>query len=231
MTVYLALTLGVMLSLFLALLEGTRLNTIQLEAACISDACMDSVMAEYHRELFRRYNLLAIDFSYGTKTASRRNLEGRLAWYLDLNMDHQPKYRGEGYVITDYRDFLRMQLESADLTGYSLLTDDHGTVFRRKAVEAIKDDYGVIAVQEALEWMKTVEEYHLDTRDIEAEKRAVDEQIAAWQGKEISQDGKENAILEFDNPTVVMENHRKTGILWQTMGDKPLSGRRLTRQI
>ena len=228
LTVYLALTLGVMTSLFFVLMEGARLNTIQLEAACISDACMDSVMAEYHRELFRRYNLLAIDFSYGTKTASRRNLEGRLAWYLDLNMNHPMRDAGTTLLKSRARDLLGMQLESADLTGYSLLTDGNGSVFRRKAVEAIKDDYGVIAVQEALEWVKTVKEYHLDTRDVEEEKRVVDEQIAAWQGKEVSQDGKENAILEFDNPTVVMENHRKTGILWQTMGNKPLSGKRLS---
>ena len=227
LTVYLALTLGVMVSLFLVLMEGARFNTIQLEAVCISDACMDSVMAEYHRELFRRYNLLAIDFSYGTKTASKRNLEGRLAWYLDLNLDHPPQNTGEKLVKSRFRDLLGMHLESADLTEYSLLTDENGSVFRKKAVEAIKDDYGAIAVQEVLDWMNTVQEYHLDTRDVEAEKRAVDEQIAAWQGKKVTQDGKENAILEFDNPTVVMENHRKTGILWQTMGDKPLSGRRL----
>ena len=155
LTVYLALTLGVLVSLFLALMEGTRLNTIQLEAACISDACMDSVMAEYHRELFRRYNLLAIDFSYGTKTASRRNLEGRLAWYLDLNLDHPIRDAGTTVLKSGARDLLGMHLESADLTGYTLLTDENGSVFRRKAVEAIKDDYGVIAVQEALEWMKT----------------------------------------------------------------------------
>ena len=79
LTVYLALMLGILTTLCLALIEGSRYSSFQMESVCIADACMDSVMAEYHRELFRRYNLLAVDISYGTEYASRTNLEGRLA--------------------------------------------------------------------------------------------------------------------------------------------------------
>ena len=67
MTIYLALTLGVMISLCLALIEGCRYRGICLETECVMDIGMDSILAEYHRELFAQYNLFAVDCSYGTE--------------------------------------------------------------------------------------------------------------------------------------------------------------------
>jgi hypothetical protein len=49
MTIYLALTLGVMISLCLALIEGCRYRGICLETECVMDIGMDSILAEYHR--------------------------------------------------------------------------------------------------------------------------------------------------------------------------------------
>ena len=225
LTVYLALTLGVMTTLCLALIEGSRYGAFQLESVCIADACMDSVMAEYHRELFRRYNLLAIDLSYGTEYASRTNLEGRLAWYLDLNLQKPANYKLEKFVNTRYKDFLRMRLENANVTEYSLMTDHDGAVFRRKAAEAIRDDLGLEAMREAIEWMKLVRNYHMDSWDVEAQKRAVDEQIAAYQGKEVTGQDGESVTLDFENPTASVENQKRIGILWQVMGEAPVSGK------
>ena len=67
LTIYLSLTLMIMLSLCLTLIDGTRRSCVRLEAECITDAAVYSVMAEYHRELFRQYNLFYIDSSYGTE--------------------------------------------------------------------------------------------------------------------------------------------------------------------
>lgn len=226
LTMYLAMMLGVMTTLCLALIEGVRVNTLQLEAACIADTCTDNVLAEYHQELFRRFNLLAVDFSYGSGTASKENLEGRLAWYLDMNLGGAPKGSWGNLGSYRYRDFLGMQLEQANVTTYRLLSDDAGTVFRKKAVEAIRDDLGLAAIQDAVNWMKTVEDYQLDTRDVEAEKAAVDEKIASYQGKEIKK-GKETAILKFDNPTVSLDHHKKMGIVWQTTRNHPVSQKKI----
>lgn len=229
LTTYLALTLGVLASLCVALIEGVRWSTLQLEAVCITDICMDSVMAEYHRELFKQYNILAIDSSYGTGSIGRANLQGRLAWYLDQNTSRKAEEVLGGFTEILYKDFLWTKLESADLTDYQLLSDGRGVTFRQKAVEALKDDVGLVAVQETLGWLKTVEEYQLDSRDVEAEKRAVDERIAAYQGKEIQLEDEEKTILEFDNPTVTVENRKKVGILWQVMGNQTLSGKVLNQ--
>lgn len=229
LTIYLSLTLGVLLTLCLALIEGIRLSTFQLETACIADVGMDSILAEYHRALFQRYNLLALDSSYGTETFGRTNLEGRLAWYLDKNMTMQGEELTSTWTARRYKDFLRMHLDAAEITDFRLLSDEKGKTFHRLAVEAIKSDVGLSAAREVMEWMEVVEEYHLDTRDVEAEKLDADSQIAAYQGTELEDE--EIETLEFDNPTDVVEDAKKTGLLKQVLRDKRLSGKRIDQTV
>ena len=78
LTVYLALVMTVMISLYLVLIEGVRYNAIRLEAECVAQIGLSSVLAEYHRELLDRYNLFAVDSSYGTAHAGSSNVEQHL---------------------------------------------------------------------------------------------------------------------------------------------------------
>ena len=77
LTVGLSLCLAVLLSLCLTLIDGVRRNGARLEIECITDIGMHSIMAEYHRELMRQYNLFAIDSSYGTDLCAKANKIGR----------------------------------------------------------------------------------------------------------------------------------------------------------
>ena len=112
LTVYLSLTMTVLLSLFLALFEGVRSNAIRLEAECIMDIGMDSILAEYHRELFEQYNLFAIDSSYGGDTTGKENVSAHLRHYVERNMSLEDIFL-ESLL---YRDFLSMKPEGADVT-------------------------------------------------------------------------------------------------------------------
>lgn len=85
MTIYLALTLGVMISLCLALIEGCRYRGICLETECVMDIGMDSILAEYHRELFDQYNFFAVDCSYGTEHGTTKLTEEHLLEYMNHN--------------------------------------------------------------------------------------------------------------------------------------------------
>ena len=145
LTVYLTLSLTVLLTLCLLLIEGVRRNGAVLEATCAADVGMQSIMAEYHRELMKQYNLFAIDVSYGTSSCVKRNTESHLYQYLEKNLRF-----GE-------RDFFALYPNGAELTGVSILTDGNGQVFRQRAVEAIRDDMGLEALEQRREWMRMVE--------------------------------------------------------------------------
>ncbi len=178
LTVYLALVMTVVLSLYLALIEGVRSNAVRLEAECVTDIGLNSVLAEYHRELYRQYNLFAIDTSYGTFRAGSKNLEAHLKGYLDKNLSTKDIFLEDFF----YRDFLAMSAKKAKLTRASILTDNNGAVFRKMAVEAIKEDVGIGLLEQLNEWTEVVTNKGLLERDIAAEKSAIDRELDSYDG-------------------------------------------------
>ena len=179
LTVYLALVLTIMLSLYLVLIEGVRSNAIRLEAECVADIGLNSVLAEYHRELLNRYNLFAVDSSYGTAHAGSSNVEQHLQNYMNRNFSVEDVFLSEFL----YKDFLALEVESANVTKVSILTDGQGEVFRKRAVEAVKDDVGLTMLETLRDWLEVVTSNGLNERVISAEKEALDEQLAARDGE------------------------------------------------
>jgi len=209
LTVYLSLTMTVLLSLFLALFEGVRSNAIRMESECIMDIGMDSILAEYHRELFAQYNLFAIDSSYGGDTTGKENVSAHLKHYLARNMSMEDIFL-ESLL---YRDFLAMEPEEVDVTRVSVITDGKGAVFRAKAVEAIEHDAGLSLFTELLNWLEVVELNKLTETDVALRKKQVDEAIAAYNGKEVEVKENKFVTIQIDNPTAELEKERRKGAL------------------
>ena len=205
LTVYVSLTLTVLISLCLVLIEGVRRSTIRLETECVMDVGLNSVLAEYHRELFKQYNLFAIDSSYGTAYPSYYNTEARLRYYLEQNLD----YDSCRYFSFLYKDFLAMELKGIQLTQASLLTDGDGSVFRQSAVEAMRDEVGLELLEQLLSWVQTVEGQGLLDRDVEAEKDAVDARLRKY--PQLS--GETWNTVEIQNPTEAVNRMRSAGAL------------------
>ena len=181
LTVYLALVLAVMLSLYLALIEGVRSNAIRLEAECVTDIGLNSVMAEYHRELLNRYNFFAVDSSYGTARAGSSNVEQHLQHYMNRNFSMEDVFLS-GLL---YKDFIALEAGDTEVTSVSILTDGKGEVFRKRAVEAVKDDVGITTLENLRNWLDVVKSNGLDEREIAAEKEVLDEQLAVRDGEKV----------------------------------------------
>lgn len=209
LTVCITLCMALILSLFLVLLDGARRNGARMEAECITDIGLQSILAEYHRELMKQYNLFAIDCSYGTSLCSRTNTEAHLRKYLKKNLDYQDVFLS-GYL---YRDFLALELEQAELTKVSILSDANGGVFRKCAVEAIKADVGLDLLEEVKNWMQTIEVNGLEEGEEEAEKQRLDAEIAKYDGMEVEIEEDEWETLEVKNPTDTLEGQKRLGIL------------------
>lgn len=222
LTVYLSLIMAVLLSLFLALLEGVRSNAIRIEAECVTEIGLSSILAEYHRELFSQYNLFAIDSSYGTNISGVDDVTEHLQEYLARNLSLDDVFLSDFL----YRDFLRMSVDSVELMGASILTDGNGAVFRKRAVEAIRDDCNLTLLQELQQWMQVIEDNGLRERDVAAEKSAVDAQIRAYDGRKIQITEEEWITVHVENPTYGLEQIRNSGILKYVVEDvETLSGK------
>lgn len=230
LTVTLALCLAVILSLFLTLIDGVRRNGARLEVECVADIGLQSIMAEYHRELMKQYNLFAIDSSYGTATCGRANTEAHLFRYLSGNLSY------DGVFLSDYlyRDFLGLAVEQVELTRVSVLTDYGGALFREDAVEAVKDDVGFGLLQELQGWMQNVEVNGLEEGKEEARKQELDREIDEWvneyDGREIQVGEDEWERAEVRNPTNGLEATKRLGLLRLVVDEANLSANAIHTQ-
>lgn len=162
MTVYLTLTMTVLLSLCLTLIEGARSSAIKLESEIAVSIASDSIMAEYNRELFRQYNIFAIEDSYGTDHAAISNIDEHLANYMTKNLSGDDIFLGRFF----YRDFLGLSVENAKTEKAMYLTDYDGRVFKRRAYEVIKDDIGLTAMKELVEYANVIEARGFDDQGL-----------------------------------------------------------------
>ncbi len=208
LTVYLALCLTLVLSLYLALIDGARRGGAALESACAAEMGMQNIMAEYHRELLNRFNLFAIDSSYGTDVCGRKNTEAHLMGYLKRNLSTDGVF---GQYL--YRDFLGLRADDAELTGVSILTDGGGAVFRNMAIEAVRSDVGLSLLDEIQDWMSVVEVNGLSKADFDAERQRLDEALEEYDGKEVQISETETICLEVENPVAQLNAKRGLGIL------------------
>jgi len=188
MTVYLSLTLAVLLSLCLSMIEGVRSNAIILESEIASDIAVNSLLAEYNRELMKQYNIFAIEDSYGGNNASLDNTDAHLVSYLNNNFSAN-HFLG---AFLNYRDFLGMEVESAQTEGVLYLTDDNGAVFMRRAYEAVKDDVGMTLLSEIRDWATSIESSGLETMDMQGNMALLEEQVEEAQIEASQQSGDDN---------------------------------------
>ncbi|MDO5133147.1 MAG: DUF5702 domain-containing protein, partial [Eubacteriales bacterium] len=86
LTVFLALSIPVLLSLVLTLVEGARMNAIRMKTEIAGNVAARSVLGEFHRELLTQYDLYFVDASFGTGTASVENVQQHLRSYMEKNL-------------------------------------------------------------------------------------------------------------------------------------------------
>lgn len=145
MTVYLALTFGVLLSLLLAVIEGARRSTVRMHIECCADMALDSVLAQYHREMLNQYDLFFIDTSYGTGDPSFHRTEDWIFEYMEKNL--RP---GEEFSIPGARDITGLSAMDAELLRAGVATDDDGGVLKYHAVRYMKDISGISLAERIL---------------------------------------------------------------------------------
>ncbi len=218
LTIYLSLTLMIMLSLCLTLIDGARRSCVRLEAECITDAATYSVMAEYHRELFRQYNLFYIDSSYGKDYPSFYNTQARLQYYLEQNT------KEEECTLFDfvYKDLLGLELLETVAEQVAFATDDDGRRFQKKAAQVVLQDVGAGLVEEVLEHVGVVESHGMAEYDIQAQTQAVGKEIDAIVEKK-SAEGNSLWTMEIKTPMEYVGGLMAQGVLYSVLGGEKIS--------
>lgn len=165
-TVYLSLTIAVVLIFIITLTEGIRVQTIKFQTECVMDIGLNSIFAEYNRELLNQYGVLAIDTSYGETGASIDRTKSHLLQYMNMNFE-VPGIAGYSQI----RDLTAIHADNADLSNVSYLSDGEGTVLKYQIVKYMKEKNGLSFVEDI--W-KNVSPSESDSRyrQLENEKKS-----------------------------------------------------------
>lgn len=210
LTVYLSLVFTVILSLLLALVEGAAMGAARLQAELVADLGMDSVFAEYHRELFRQYGLFFIDDSYGTSKGSIAKTEKHLAEYMSYNLN--PK---KGLQIPPGSNWVSLENPYLEIEEAAFATDEAGAVFKAQAIAYMKSRYGLDIIEGIKDQLETVEQEQLLSKDMEEMLTKYREEFeAALETEEIEETGKEtNEGFSYDGIVDFFDSLAGNGIL------------------
>lgn len=175
LTVFITLTLTAVLSLCLVLIRGIRLSTMALEAECAVDAGMNSVLAEYHRELFEQYDLLFVDTSYGTSVPSYENTQDHLEEYVRRNLGQE-----ETLLALVSGDLLGLKLEQAQILGLTLASDNGGESLRGQIADIMYEKAGLPYFEKLTGWLEVLEEKKLQENTWLSQAEDARQQLQEW---------------------------------------------------
>lgn len=206
LTVYLSMVFGIVLSLFFVLIEGAATGAVRAQAEIVADLGLDSVFAEYNREILEQYELFFIDSSYGGINGGVGMVEMHLADYMSYNMTPD-----KGLVMPFEYNLLELNNPYLEISGVSLASDDQCMVWKTQAVNYMKAVYGGDLVSRVQQQLDTVERRGLNSQD------TVDQAVA--QKKELDEFLADKGIVEFDTESSEGYSYQKvSGIFDKVVG-------------
>ncbi len=214
-SIYLALSLTVLLSLILTLITGARNSAIRMNCECAMDLGLYSVFAEYNQELLEQYDLFFVDSSYGESQGNVANTKEHFRYYFSENVETNSKVSS---IFT--KDLLGISIEDIDVTNYVIASDDEGEVFKRQAALYIKDKYGTNLLKKCKEQMKVVEDNSFFTRDIASERAANQAEIDAVEIPKRKIKENEWQDVKLNNPADLINARRSSYILTGVLDPK-----------
>ena len=138
LTVFLALSLAVLLPLILTLVEGARRNAVRMQTEIAGNIAVRSVLGEFHQELLKQYDLYFVDASYGTGSAPGEQVRQHLQTYMEKNL------------VSGGADFTGMQLESLTLNGARFAADARAQALREQVYAYMSADPAGLLLSEVL---------------------------------------------------------------------------------
>lgn len=147
-TVFYSLILTLILALISSLLLSAKISASRAQIAMAMDQTMFSAMAKYDAKLLEEYHLFFLDGGYGSHTLQ----SGKILDELESDISYLLKPSKEK-TLWGAIDFLELSLESSGITGYTLATDQKGSVFREQVVQYMEDTMVLRGVSSLMEML------------------------------------------------------------------------------
>ena len=220
-TIFLSLSIMIILSLVLALFQGARIGAVRMKTECVADIAMNSVLAEYSRALYEQYGLLLVDSSYGSGVHSVTNTEEHLREYAEKNFERST-LGGLGNAQT----MTAMFCKDVKLTGYSFATDGDGAVLKRQILAYMAAEPVGALMTDVLSEAETLAQSGIDSLDVEGMAGENQSAIDSVEMPVFTNDDGEEETISVGNPADSVNSQRHIGILTLALRDTgKISGR------
>ena len=205
MTVFASLSLLLVASFLLTLLEAARVKGLDAYSRMQRINAMESVFSEYDRELFEQYGIFLLDGSYGSETLQFSQINARLQSFSQQNLSPVSSVS----LWQNTQNFYRMDVPNVSVTGYLLATDYEGAPFRQMAVASMKARYPAELAEKLYDGLQSAEGAMARAQESQATMDEAQEQI--WVAKEeqarLAQEQEETEEPEQElPPDVSVEN-------------------------
>lgn len=199
-TVFLTMLLLLIASFFFALLEISRIRGLHTKAELVNDVALESVFAEYRKEIYEDYGLLLLDGSYGSDRLQMGKMEYRLEEMICKNLYDEKRQEV---------DFYQLNAVDCQIPRYQLVTDQGGAAFRSLAADAAKQEAAASILEdfsEEITQKKTMEKENGSVEDyLKAAEKAKEE--AAKKQEQQSANNQEGGEGSAGNNNSQMSNN------------------------
>ena len=218
-TVYLAMILGILLSLVFALLEGIRDKTMRTETESVMEIGLYSVFGEYHRQLLEQYDLLFIDTSYGEGKPDIKRSEEHFQYYMNENF-HKKGIQN----LIGFRDLTNLNCDNVEFEKYILASDNQGKLLKTQIVEYMQDKTGINAAEKLLAKFEILKRENYMSANISERWEQIDGTlkglVAEKQMEMTDPETGELIPVELNNPADYVKEIKAQGILGLVLPSK-----------
>ena len=209
-TIYLMLVFEILMVLIVTSITEARKRAMHLRAQTCLDMGLYSIFGEYNRDLLQRYDIFAIDTTYGGECADYRYTESHLLEYLQYNMEPST-----GYLAYGSKDLLRLHADVVHFTGLELMTDQSGDPLVRQIVEYMEHYYGFGMLEGVMDILNEASDNGLvRSGNVDYWKESKSQIDQAKQNAE-----DDNWVSTFVNPADEIYSDRSAGILRLVVSD------------
>lgn len=180
-TIYFCLSIVIIGSLLLSLLEVARIEGLSSDAQEWTDFVLMSLCGGYEKELFDTYEIFALDGSFGSESLALEYGEAEMSVLLQENINF-------GTQLNLYR----LQPQVVEITEYRLLTDNKGQVFLKYAANMMKKKLSQKAVKKAVKSLSNKADNINPAMNLEADMDTASRAIESAEAEKIKQIEEQN---------------------------------------
>ena len=199
-TIYLAMSLAALLSLYLVLMRGAGLGAARMQMDSVSHIAQNAALAEFHGELHSRYDLFMVDTSYGGPGGGNEVFEQHLLGYMEKNC-----VRKTALPLGGVRDWTSMQISDVNVTEGRYACDNAGRAVREQVYAYMSADPAGAVISSLLVTADQWRGLEISGREWKEETQKSREELRDALRKERDEQKEENRQKEEDGENVTEE--------------------------